>query len=63
MKPIYTCPNCNADLTGELIPVERRQLFDGAERYSREVFTYLGHDMATYSCPNCAAATRDPFSI
>lgn len=59
MKPIYTCPNCKADLTGELIPVERRQLFDGAERYSRERLEFMGgFENYSYVCPDCGAVTR-----
>lgn len=45
---IHHCPACGISLDGGMIPVERRRLFDGAERYSKAIYlnTYL-------ACPSC----------
>lgn len=31
----HFCPGCGADLDGGMIPVERRKLFGGVDRYSK----------------------------
>lgn len=48
------CPNCNADLQGEPIPLEQQEKY-GATHFGRKIGIYDSRTDRTvaYQCPDC----------
>lgn len=48
------CPHCGAQLQGDPIPLDQRELY-GATHFSRKISIYdMGRDMTvSWRCPDC----------
>lgn len=54
-KELTTCPNCGANLVGDLIPEKDRWLFGNATNFNRTIGVYDVHKDCTvrWKCPDC----------
>lgn len=56
MSELERCPKCDADFTGEPIPLESQESFGGKPHFSRLICLYdTALDRVTaWQCPDCA---------